>query len=106
MAHKFDRTKRLLGAEGMNRLQNAHVAVFGIGGVGGHATEALVRSGVGEITIVVLSPTPPVECLSTVLSPRDDRSRVSPDFAIHSVRYAVSFLVIPEKNTAMANADA
>lgn len=52
MAHKFDRTKRLLGAEGMDRLAAAHVAVFGIGGVGGHATDALVRSGIGEITIV------------------------------------------------------
>ena len=52
MAHKFDRTKRLLGADGMERLQAAHVAVFGIGGVGGHATDALARSGIGEITIV------------------------------------------------------
>ena len=52
MAHKFDRTKRLLGTEGMDRLAAAHVAVFGIGGVGGHATDALVRSGIGEITIV------------------------------------------------------
>lgn len=52
MANKFDRTKRLLGAEAMKKLNEAHVAVFGIGGVGGHAVEALVRSGIGEITIV------------------------------------------------------
>lgn len=52
MGKKFDRTKRLLGEEAMQRLQQAHVAVFGIGGVGGHAVDALVRSGVGEITIV------------------------------------------------------
>lgn len=36
----------------MEKLEKAHVAIFGIGGVGGHAVEALVRSGVGEITIV------------------------------------------------------
>lgn len=52
MGNKFDRTKRLLGAEAMNKLKNSHVAVFGIGGVGGHAADALVRSGIGEITIV------------------------------------------------------
>ena len=52
MAHKFDRTKRLLGADCMETLYSAHVAVFGIGGVGGHATDALIRSVIGEITIV------------------------------------------------------
>ena len=49
---KFDRTRRLLGADAMTKLKQAHVAVFGIGGVGGHAADALVRSGIGEITIV------------------------------------------------------
>ena len=52
MGKKFDRTKRLLGGTAMEKLMNAHVAVFGIGGVGGHAVDALVRSGIGEITIV------------------------------------------------------
>ena len=52
MGNKFDRTKRLLGTEAMEKLKHAHVAVFGIGGVGGHAVDALVRSGIGEITIV------------------------------------------------------
>ena len=52
MDKKFDRTKRLLGAESMKKLDCAHVAVFGIGGVGGHAADALARSGIGEITIV------------------------------------------------------
>lgn len=52
MGNRFDRTKRLLGAKSIEKLANAHVAVFGIGGVGGHAVDALVRSGIGEITIV------------------------------------------------------
>lgn len=52
MAERFDRTKRLLGNSAMEKLRCSHVAVFGIGGVGGHAADALVRSGIGTITIV------------------------------------------------------
>ncbi len=51
MLNQFSRTQLLLGEEGMEKLQNARVAVFGIGGVGGYVVEALVRSGVGEIDI-------------------------------------------------------
>ena len=46
------RTEMLLGREGMQKLAQAHVAVFGIGGVGSFAAEALVRSGIGAITLV------------------------------------------------------
>ena len=49
---EFCRTERLLGAAAMERLGKCRVAVFGIGGVGGHAAEALVRSGVGALDIV------------------------------------------------------
>ena len=52
MREQFERTGLLLGEEAIDRLQNARVAVFGVGGVGGHVCEALVRSGVGEIDIV------------------------------------------------------
>lgn len=52
MGNRFDRTKRLLGADAMEKLKNSRVAVFGIGGVGGHAADALVRSGIGEIDII------------------------------------------------------
>lgn len=54
---------------------------------------------------VVLSPTPPVECLSTDLSPKRERSMVSPERIIASVSTAVSWSVMPLKNTAIANAD-
>lgn len=49
---QFERTALLLGASGVNRLKNARVAVFGIGGVGGYVCEALVRSGVGAIDLI------------------------------------------------------
>ncbi len=48
----FARTRQLLGTEGMERLQNARVAVFGIGGVGGYVVEALARSGVGTLDLI------------------------------------------------------
>lgn len=46
------RTEILLGREGVERLKKARVAVFGIGGVGGHAVEALARSGIGALDLV------------------------------------------------------
>lgn len=48
----FDRTMLIMGEEAMERLKKSHVAIFGVGGVGGYALEAIVRSGVGEVTIV------------------------------------------------------
>ena len=50
--NRFSRTEALLGEEAMEKLKKARVAVFGIGGVGGHVVEALVRSGVGAVDIV------------------------------------------------------
>ena len=52
MAEQFIRTELLLGADGMARLQQARVAVFGIGGVGGYAVEALARSGIGALDLI------------------------------------------------------
>lgn len=47
----FDRTRLLLGAEAMQKLAGSRVAVFGLGGVGGHAAEGLCRSGVGALDL-------------------------------------------------------
>lgn len=52
MLNQFSRTQLLLGKGAMDRLQQAHVAVFGIGGVGGYVCEALVRSGVGAFDLI------------------------------------------------------
>lgn len=52
MDEKFLRTEMLLGAEAMERLAAAHVAVFGLGGVGSWCAEALARSGMGALTLV------------------------------------------------------
>ena len=52
MLNQFSRTELLLGKDAMERLAASRVAVFGIGGVGGYACEALVRSGVGAIDLV------------------------------------------------------
>ena len=48
----FSRTRLLLGVDAMEKLKNAHVAVFGLGGVGGYVVEALARSGIGALTLV------------------------------------------------------
>lgn len=52
MLHSFSRTELLIGKEGMERLKGSKVAVFGIGGVGSYAIEALARSGVGHLVLV------------------------------------------------------
>lgn len=52
MSEQFIRTENLIGKDGINKLANSHVAVFGIGGVGGYVVEALARSGVGAFTLV------------------------------------------------------
>ncbi|MBQ3816885.1 MAG: tRNA threonylcarbamoyladenosine dehydratase [Clostridia bacterium] len=52
MLNQFSRTQLIYGKEAMERLKRARVAVFGIGGVGGYAVEALARSGVGALDLI------------------------------------------------------
>lgn len=49
---QFIRTQMLIGTEAMQRLHNSHVAIFGIGGVGGYVAEALARSGIGNFDLI------------------------------------------------------
>jgi len=52
MIDRFSRTELIFGKDAMKRLSEARVAVFGIGGVGGYAVEALARSGIGELDLI------------------------------------------------------
>lgn len=52
MQEEFTRTALVLGEEGVNRLSSCRVAVFGLGGVGGYAVEALARGGVGNLDLI------------------------------------------------------
>lgn len=52
MADQYSRSRLLLGSEGMDKLRNARVILFGLGGVGGYVAEALARSGIGHIDLV------------------------------------------------------
>lgn len=49
---EFSRTALVLGPDAIEKLQNSHVIVFGVGGVGGYVVEALVRAGLGELSVV------------------------------------------------------
>ena len=52
MADQYSRTRLLLGDDAMTRLRNARVILFGLGGVGGYAAEALARAGIGRLDLV------------------------------------------------------
>ncbi len=52
MLNQFSRTELLFGPDAMEKLKNARVAVFGVGGVGGYVVEALARSGVGTLDLI------------------------------------------------------
>lgn len=62
MNTRFCRTELLYGPDAMEKLKNAHVAVFGIGGVGGYVVEALARSGIGFLDLI----DDDVVCLSNI----------------------------------------
>lgn len=52
MLNQFSRTELLIGKEGQEKLKNSKVAIFGIGGVGSYAVEALARAGIGHLVLV------------------------------------------------------
>ena len=52
MADQYSRTRLLLGNGGIEQLKNARIALFGLGGVGGYAAEALARAGIGHMDLI------------------------------------------------------
>ncbi len=52
MNSEFSRTENLIGKTALEKLKNCHIAVFGVGGVGGFVVEALARAGVGKIDLI------------------------------------------------------
>lgn len=52
MDNELSRLELLIGKDNINKLKNSHIAVIGVGGVGGYVVESLIRSGIGQITIV------------------------------------------------------
>ena len=67
----FSRTALLLGDEGMEKLKNARVAVFGLGGVGGYVVEALARSGIGALELVDHDTISLTNCNRQILATRE-----------------------------------
>lgn len=94
----FERSELLLGKEAMARLAASHVAIFGVGGVGGYVLEALVRTGVGEITAVDRDTVNPSNLNRQILATRETlgeykveaaekRARsINPEIVFHAVR--------------------
>ena len=52
MSEQFSRTETLIGKDGIEKLKNSKVAIFGIGGVGSYVVEGLARAGIGHLVIV------------------------------------------------------
>ena len=52
MKQQYERTIRIIGEEGINKLGRSRVLIFGVGGVGSYVCEGLARAGVGSLTIV------------------------------------------------------
>ena len=99
MDNAFSRTALVLGSAALDRLARAHVAVLGLGGVGGYAVEALARSGVGALTLIdedVVGPTnlnrQLLATVDTVGRPKADVAAarvaaVNPNCKLHPLRF-------------------
>ena len=86
MTDYFARTRMLLGDEGMKRLDAARVAVFGLGGVGGHAMEALARSGVGALDLIDNDTVAPSNLNRQIIATRETLGMFKTDAAEQRLR--------------------
>lgn len=83
MLNRFSRTQLLLGKEDMERLFHARVAVFGIGGVGGYAVEALARSGIGTLDLIDDDKVCLTNLNRQILATRDRILEINPDCTVN-----------------------
>ena len=82
----FSRTELLIGKSGMEKLKRARVAVFGIGGVGGYAVEALVRSGIGRLELVDNDKVSPTNVNRQIIALSDTLGRYKTEAAAERAR--------------------
>ena len=82
----FDRTEKLLGADAMKRLAASHVAVFGIGGVGGYVVEALARSGIGALTLIDRDTVDPTNLNRQIIATTETIGRAKTEVAAERVK--------------------
>ena len=88
----FSRTRLLLGSDAMKKLQNARVAVFGLGGVGGYVVEALARSGVGALDLIDHDTISPTNINRQLLATRDTIGQSKAEAAAKRVLSIKSFM--------------
>ena len=82
----FKRTELLIGKEKMNMLQKTHILLFGLGGVGGQAFEALVRTGVGEISIVDFDTIDITNCNRQILATQNTVGKYKTEVALERAK--------------------
>lgn len=94
----YSRTELLLGKEAMEKLRRSKVAVFGLGGVGGYAVEALARSGVGTLVLVDHDTVSLTNLNRQILATRDTVGRYKAEVAAERVKSIdPDITVIPRK---------
>lgn len=78
----WKRTELLIGKENLEKLHRTHILLFGLGGVGGYVLEALVRSGIGEISIVDFDRVDITNCNRQILATQDTVGRLKTEVAV------------------------
>jgi len=94
----LSRTELLLGKEGLEKLQKAHVLVAGVGGVGSYAAEMLTRAGLGEITLIdsdIVKPSNRNRQLPALSSMYNRLLDINPEIKINTVNYFIKQELIP-----------
>lgn len=101
------RTELLIGRENIQKLQNSHILVAGLGGVGGYAAEAICRAGVGEMTIVdsdvVTVTNRNRQLLATLSAEKKEKNKlmaerlmdINPDLKLHALKVYLKDEKIP-----------